>query len=152
MKNRMIMIIATFFYIGYLPVMPGTWASMAAAFVYIAFKDSMILQIILFASLFFSGLYASGKAEVLMGRKDDKRIVIDEASGMFLLYILIPKGEFYLLAGFLLFRVFDVFKIAPMRRLERLPGAWGIMSDDILAALYSYVAIFLFTFIRNSVF
>ena len=144
MKDRIVKVIATFFYVGYLPIMPGTWASAASALIYLSIKENTILQIALFAVIFFAGLYTAGRAEGLLGKKDDRRIVIDEAAGMFLLYTLIPNDALYLALGFFLFRAFDIFKIAPMKRLERLPKSWGIMSDDILAAIYSYIVIFLF--------
>jgi phosphatidylglycerophosphatase A len=149
MRDRIVKMIATFFYVGYLPIMPGTWASMAAAFIYLSIRDNVPMQIAVFFGIFVTGLVVAGRAEELLGKRDDQRIVIDEVSGMFLLYILIPNEILYLVLGFFLFRAFDIFKIAPMRRLENLPKSWGVMSDDILAALYSYVAIFLFMAARR---
>ena len=141
MKNRIIKTIATFFFIGYLPFMPGTWGSLAGALIYFLVRGNIYLFLCVFFLLFFTGLYVSGKAEEIFGKKDDKRIVIDEVSGILLLYLLIPPHKLYLISGFILFRLFDIFKLYPTKKLERLPRSWGIMADDVLAALYSFIVI-----------
>jgi len=141
MKDRLIKIFATFFFIGYLPVMPGTFGSLAGVSIYLALKERPLFLFAAFAVTFFGGLYASSKAEVLFSKKDDGRIVIDEVCGMLLLYLLIPSHYLYTISGFVLYRLFDVIKPAPLARLEKLPSGWGIMADDILAALYSFMLI-----------
>ncbi len=151
MRKNLIKIIATFFFVGYLPLMPGTWGSLAGAILYLFIKNSASLPLAVFISLLFLGLFTSGKAAELLGEKDDRRIVIDEVCGIFLLYTLIPQTPFYFIAGFVLFRLFDVMKVYPAKKLERLPGSLGIMADDILSALYSYASIYLFILIRKYV-
>ncbi len=141
MKNKFIKLIATFFFTGYLPFVPGTWASLAGVLVYFLVRHNIYLFLSVFAASFFLGLYVAGKAEDIFARKDDRRIVIDEVCGILLLYLLIPPHRFYLITGFILFRLFDFLKPYPARKLEKLPRSWGIMADDIVAALYSYVVI-----------
>ena len=141
MRTQLIKTIATFFFVGYLPLMPGTWGSLAGVLIYFLVRQNIYLFLFVFTALFFLGLYVAGKAEDIFGKKDDKRIVIDEVFGILLLYLLIPPYTLYLIIGFILFRFFDILKLYPAKKLEKLPRSWGIMADDILAALYSYVVI-----------
>lgn len=141
MRRRIVKAIATFFFVGYLPFMPGTWGSLAGVLVYFLIRRNIYLFLGVFAILFFLGLYVAGKAEDIFGKKDDKKIVIDEVCGILLLYLLIPPSRPYLVVGFILFRLFDVLKLYPAKKLEKLPRSWGIMADDIVVALYSYIVI-----------
>jgi phosphatidylglycerophosphatase A len=121
--------------------MPGTWGSLAGVLVYLLIRQNRLLLLSVFAALLLIGLYVAGKAEDIFGKKDDKRIVIDEACGLLLLYLLIPPYYPYLIIGFISFRIFDILKLYPAKKLEKLPRSWGIMADDIISALYSYLAI-----------
>ena len=141
MKKNLIKLIATFFFVGYLPLVPGTWGSLAGVLVYLLIRHNIYLFLGVFALVFFLGLYVAGKAEDVFGKKDDRRIVIDEVSSILLLFLLIPPYRPYLITGFILLRGFDFLKPYPARRLERLSGSWAIMGDDVVAALYSYVVI-----------
>ena len=73
--------------------------------------------------------------------------MIDEVCGLLLLFLLIPAYKPYLVAGFVLFRLFDALKPFPAKKLEKLPGSWGIMADDIVAAIYSYLVVFIISLI-----
>ena len=141
MKKRLIKAIATFFFVGYLPFMPGTWGSLAGVIVYFLIRHNICLFLSVFAVLFFLGLYVGGRAEDIFGKKDDKRIVIDEVCGILLLYLLIPGSKLNLIVGFILFRLFDIFKLYPAKKLERLPHSWGVMADDVASALFSYIIV-----------
>lgn len=141
MKRRLIKAIATFFFVGYLPFIPGTWGSLAGVLIYFLIRHNIYLFLSVFTILYFLGLWAAGKAEDIFGKKDDKRIVIDEVCGILLLYLLIPPSRLFLIIGFIFFRVFDILKPYPAKKLENLPRSWGIMADDILSALFSYVIV-----------
>ena len=144
MKDKIIKLVATFFFTGYLPFAPGTWGSLAGVVVYLLVKDNIYVFLGVFAMLFFLGIYSAGKAEDLFGKKDDKKIVIDEVCSTLLLFLLIYPWRLYtpyLVTGFILLRLFDFLKPYPARRLEKVSGGWGIMADDVVAALYSYVII-----------
>lgn len=141
MKKNLVKAIATFFFVGYLPFMPGTWGSLAGVIVYFLIRHNIYLFLSVFAILFFVGLYVAGKAEDIFGKKDDNRIVIDEVCGILLVYLLIPPSGLYLIIGFILFRLFDILKLYPAKKLEKLPCSWGIMADDVVVALYSYIVI-----------
>ena len=139
--QKVIKLIATFFYIGYCPIIPGTVGSLAGAAIFLLVPKNALLQIILFALLCVAGCIVSGKAERIYKNKDDKRIVIDEVCGIFLLYLLIPFYVSYLIIGFVIFRLLDIWKPFPIKRLQELKGSLGIMADDILAAIYSFIII-----------
>jgi len=149
MRKILIKAIATFFFIGYLPLVPGTWGSLGGVLVYFLVRHNIYLFLAVFAVLLALGFYAPGEAEKIFGKKDDKRIVIDEVCGILLVYLMIPPDKISLIAGFIIFRLFDALKPYPARKLEALPRSRGIMADDIIAALYSYAAVtFLSLFIR----
>jgi phosphatidylglycerophosphatase A len=95
-------------------------------------------------SIFMVGVWAAGGAEKFFGQTDPRYVVIDEVVGQMLTFLARPDGAWtWLLAGFVLFRIFDVVKPFPARRVERLAGGWGIMMDDVAAGAYSMVALLL---------
>ena len=85
-----------------------------------------------------AGIGAASAAERFFGRTDPGQVVIDEVVGQMLTFLIHPDaGWKWMIAGFLLFRAFDILKPFPARRLERLPGGWGIMMDDVAAGVYA---------------
>ncbi|TXI82387.1 MAG: phosphatidylglycerophosphatase A [Flavobacteriales bacterium] len=88
------------------------------------------------AALFALGTWAAGRMERGWG-KDSRQVVVDEFAGMALALFALPAGWPAVLAAFVLFRVFDIAKPLGIARLERLPGGWGVMADDLLAGLYA---------------
>lgn len=99
------------------------------------------------AAIYGIGVWSSGRAEKALGIVDPGPVVIDEVAGQMIAF-LVPSltGWKALLAGFLLFRIFDVLKPFPARRAEHLPGGWGIMTDDVIAGAYSALALLLLGF------
>ena len=87
--------------------------------------------------LFGLGIVFGAAAERALGGVDPGPVVIDEVMGMLITFFLIPVSWMGMLAGFLLFRVFDVIKPYPAQNLERLPGGLGMMADDAMAAVYA---------------
>jgi len=89
------------------------------------------------------GVWAAGRAGKYLQNKDPQIVVIDEVAGQLLSYLGLAFGTMPaprlmpLLGGFILFRIFDIWKPFPIRRLETLPGGWGIMADDWLAGVYA---------------
>ena len=139
MLNIIIKTLSTFFYVGYLPFIPGTFGSIAGAFLFYFAKDNSFIQISLTLTLIILGFLISGRAEKLFNKKDARRIVIDEVSGMLLALIFIPYDIKLVILAFILFRILDTLKPYPAARLENLPGSTGIMGDDIVAGLYANV-------------
>ncbi len=132
---------ATGFGIGYLPIAPGTWATLLAIPMesFLSKIPSPFYELTLL-TLFFLSSRISEKAESLFGRRDDPRIVIDEMLGFFITLLWIPKTPLSMGVGFLLFRFFDILKPFPIRYLEkRLKGGYGVVMDDIVAGAYGNV-------------
>jgi len=140
--------IATVGPLGNLPWAPGTWCSLAAAaFAPLLFDPlPLINRSILLLVLFFLGSHAGGRAECVLGEKDPGRVVVDELVGQWLTFLPFASlRPLDLLAGFILFRLFDILKPPPIRASENwLPGGYGVMIDDCLAAVYAMAGLWLF--------
>ena len=95
----------------------------------------------LILGLFGAGVWAGTTAERYFGGIDPGPIVIDEVVGMLITLAFIPVGWSAALAGFVLFRIFDVFKPYPAGRFERLHGGLGVMADDAMAAVYANITL-----------
>ncbi len=139
--------LATGFYSGYFPIAPGTIGTVVAIPIYLALRFGGDLAVgIGFAVMTIVAIVSSSAAEEHFGKKDPSAVVIDEIAGMLLTMLFIPFSWKALLAGFLLFRVSDILKPFPGRRCEKLPGGWGIVLDDLVAALYANIAVRLLIF------
>jgi len=88
-----------------------------------------------------AGIWASGKMEKLAGKKDPSCVVIDEVAGILIAFFLLPAQWPVIITAFFVFRAFDMFKIYPINRFEKLPGSWGIMMDDVVAGLYTNIVV-----------
>lgn len=143
-------IIATVFGIGYFPIAPGTLTSLIVVFLYKLFlhRLSWPQYLLLFFLLFFVGVVASSKCESESNKKDPRNIVIDEAVGQFLVLFQIGEDWLPLLLSFFLFRLFDIVKPIPIRKVENFPSGWGIMMDDLLAAIYAGVIVNLYIILK----
>jgi len=140
-------LIATVCFIGYFPLASGTMASAAALPLYILIKNNAFVYFFTTAALVALGFWSSSRAGRDFSENDPHEIVIDEFSSMLLVYLFIPFSVKFLITGFLLFRFFDIFKIPPIKKLEKLPGARGIMLDDIAAAILTNLILQVLTFI-----
>ena len=143
--NKFIIILATGFGAGYSPFAPGTMGTLIAVPLYYFFSNipSPIYEITLIGFLFLS-IWVSEYAEVSFGKSDDGRIVIDEMMGFLITMLWLPKTIFSVMAGFFLFRFFDILKPFPIRKIEeRLKGGWGIVLDDVLAGVYANILLHL---------
>jgi phosphatidylglycerophosphatase A len=136
-RNFVLKIISTFFYIGYLPFIPGTFASVVGLFLFFLVKDSVLVYLSLTLILVVLGFWVSSKAEKIFQKKDPRYIVIDEVAGMFFSLMFIPYDLKLFIAAFVLFRILDALKPYPADTLQRLKGGVGIMTDDIIAGLYT---------------
>jgi phosphatidylglycerophosphatase A len=134
---------ATVFGIGYLGKGVGTIAAFFGCICwYLLFGNQpmIIPSILLTIAVTALGIWSGNKVEPLWG-KDHSRVVIDEVAGMFISILFVPVTIPYVLAGFVLFRFFDIAKPLLIRRLEALPGGWGVMADDILAGVYANIVL-----------
>lgn len=131
--------VSTFFYAGYISAVPGTIASIIGVFLFYLIKDNVFIYILFILSSIGLGLLTAGKAEKLFNKKDAKCIVIDEIAGMLISLIFIPYDLKIAIIAFCLFRLLDTLKPYPADKLQNLEGSVGIMSDDIVAGLYTNV-------------
>ena len=141
--TRLAVFIATVGYCGYFPIAPGTIGSAAGLIPYLLvwWAQSPILEVGLIVALFCAGVWAGTIAERYFGGIDPGPIVIDEVVGMLVTLAFIPVGLSGAIAGFVLFRIFDVIKPFPAGRLERLHGGFGVMADDAMAAIYANISL-----------
>jgi len=135
-------IVATLGPIGYMPIAPGTWGS-AVGVAFLAFVPlSPAGALLAIALAVVIGTAAAGIAERAIGEPDSGHIVIDEFAGMLISLFGLPDTYGYLAAGFLLFRIFDILKPFPIRRIDQtIPGGVGIMADDLLAGVYTNIVL-----------
>lgn len=138
-------IIATVFFIGYIPFAPGTFGSLAAlAFVWI-FKPDVFILLAILTAVFIIGILSSHAVEKDTGIKDGRYIVIDEFAGYLASVILLPLTEAYLIVAFVLFRFFDILKPPPVRNFERIfNGGIGVMIDDLAAGIITNIILQIF--------
>jgi phosphatidylglycerophosphatase A len=129
---------ATCSYVGYLPFAPGTWGSLLACVIAYFLPHSTNPLILIF--LIVAGIATAERARG--SDEDPGRIVIDECVGMLVTVIGHNLTIWNLTKGFILFRAFDILKPYPIRKLERLPGGYGIVADDVLAGVFANVALF----------
>ena len=130
-------VLATFFGIGLVPLAPGTAASAVIALAYGLVLHSLAwpLYVGLVVLLFLTGAAAAGRYASELGCPDPGRVVVDEVCGQLIALAFLPGSWLAVGLAFALFRFFDIIKPWPIRRLERLPGGWGIMGDDVAAGL-----------------
>ena len=133
------MFIASGAYSGYLPKAPGTWGSLVGIVAWLGLSRLAIFPYTaVVAFLFIIGTAAAGAAEKIMDRPDPGLVVIDEIVGQLIALALVPHHPVAVLCGFLLFRLFDIFKPFPVGWLDQhLHGGLGIMLDDVMAGLYA---------------
>ena len=141
--TRLAVFLATAAYTGYFPVAPGTVGSAVGLAVYAAvwWTGSPLVEVAAIVLLFAAGVWAGTVAERYFGGIDPGPIVLDEVVGMLITLAFIPVGWPAALAGFFLFRFFDVIKPFPAGRLEKLHGGLGVMADDAMAAVYANVSL-----------
>ena len=133
--------LATFFYLGKLPFAPGSWGSLGALLLWLLFPVTFSFHLSALVILFFLGVYSSNKIAKHLGDDDPSEVVIDEVVGMGISLFMLPHSlELYLLA-FILFRIFDIIKPLFIYRIQNLSGGWGIMLDDVLAGLFTFVLV-----------
>ena len=131
-------VVATGLGSGYAPFAPGTAGSLVGLALFWPVSHlSLAGQALATALVFALGVAAAAHVARRIGIEDPGLVVADEVVGMWVSLLGLPLTGVTVVAGFVLFRVFDVFKPYPARDLERLPGGWGIMCDDVMAGIYA---------------
>ena len=146
--------------VGYFPIAPGTFGSMVGVAIYLALARLLnssplflTTELILVTLIALIGIWAATRTEKLSGRKDPGKVVVDEVAGQ--LIALLPITPTLnvdwtnIVSAFLLFRLFDIIKPYPARRLESLESGLGIMADDIVAGAYAAVVVSVIVVLRS---
>jgi phosphatidylglycerophosphatase A len=140
-------LVATFFGVGRLRPGPGTWGSLATALLWwllashLPVAARLPINVLLIVIVVAVGIPAATLEARGCGRKDPSHVVIDEVAGQLVTFLACPIMWQALLAGFILFRVFDIVKPPPVRSMERLPEGTGIVVDDLGAGFYALIGL-----------
>ena len=132
---------ATSLGIGYIGKGAGTVAAAACAICwYLGWHSNYnaILSLVITVIITMLGVWSGNVVEPLWG-KDHQRVVIDEVAGMCISLLFLPVNVTNVLSALLLFRFFDIFKPLYIKKMELLPGGWGVMADDVLAGVYTNI-------------
>lgn len=155
----------TTFGVGYLPFAPGTYGSAVGVGIYLLVRQfeisgeiyltrfdwqinqvnawQHVANLIVFLFFCLLGIWAANRATVLFRTKDPQQAVVDEVIGQLIVFLFVPFtiGWQLILAGFLLFRLFDIWKPYPIDSLQNLPAGIGVCADDILAGVYGGICL-----------
>ncbi len=148
MKDRLCLAYASLFYIGFIPGAPGTYGSFVTTILYFAVyrccgRILPALHISALCLITLAGILASAAISRRTGEEDPSYIIIDEVAGQLLTFLFLPISIFNLAAGFVAFRVFDMWKPYPIRKLESFENGVGVMADDLLAGVYGNILLHL---------
>ena len=136
--------ISTVFFIGYLPLIPGTFGSIVGVGLFYLLKGATSATYFLsILGIILLGLATSGRTEKLLNKKDPGCIVIDEVAGMLIALSFIPNDFRIIFLAFLIFRILDTLKPFPAGRLQHLRGSVGVLADDIIAGIYTNIVLLL---------
>jgi phosphatidylglycerophosphatase A len=151
--------------VGFIPGAPGTFGSAVGVGIYLLVSSvsaqvfaagaakgwspellaslRMTFMLLLVTVLTIVGVWAASQTEKLLGRKDPAIVVADEVAGQLIAFVFVPfnAGWWVIIAGFVSFRLFDMWKPYPIRRLEMLDSGLGIMADDVLAGIYAAIVL-----------
>ena len=133
-------LIATFGFVGRLPLASGTWASAITLALWIALRPAAPIAILITITVVLIGTWASHRAESIYGH-DSSRVVIDEVAGSLIAVAGFAPQVGIAVAGFVLFRFFDIVKPPPIYQIQSFPGGIGVMADDIAAGIASNVVL-----------
>jgi len=141
-SGKVALCLATWFCTGLLPKAPGTFGTLGAIPLVLGVQILGTVSSALFIGVFsLIAVWSSGLGQRLLGRQDPGEVVIDEAAGLLVTFFLLPLTWCTLIPGFILFRLFDIFKPFPIKRLEKINGGKGIVLDDLMAGLYANLAL-----------
>ena len=140
MKREVMRVFATFFYLGYSPIAPGTAGTIGGVILFYFLSNfSLYIYISFLVGFIILSVWVSAKASCIFGETDPKQVVVDEVCGYLVTMFLISPSLKNIILGFFLFRLLDIIKPPPVRSSERLPGGFGIVSDDVVAGIYANI-------------
>ncbi len=138
-RNKTALCLATGFFVGRVPFAPGTFGSLLALpLCAVLARLDIGAAFIGLAAFLAAAIWAAGRAEILLGRKDAPEVVVDEVAGMLIALAGLPFTVFNAAAGFAVFRVMDILKPFPAGRIDaKMRGGVGIVLDDVVAGVYA---------------
>jgi len=132
--DKLIILIASGLYLGKIPWAPGTFGTfLGIPLACLMHRLPPVFLALSVLAMVFGSVWISGKAAIIIGEEDPPMIVLDEVAGMTISLCMFPCTIFHAAACFFLFRLFDIWKPGPVNSLQRLPGGWGVVMDDVLA-------------------
>jgi phosphatidylglycerophosphatase A len=142
MKYRLSLILASGFYIGFIPGAPGTYASIVTTLGFFLAYHHMhwippILHMSAICLISMIGVLTSSIISKNTGVEDPSYIVIDEVAGQLLTFLFVPFSALNWILGTIAFRIFDIWKPYPIRKMESFKNGVGVMADDLLAGIYA---------------
>jgi len=151
-RDKAVVWLATGFYTGNIPWAPGTFGTLPGLFLcFFLARLPLLVSILLILALIALAIWIAGEAEKMLGKKDPGCIVIDEIAGMAVTLLAIPISLQTAVAGFLLFRFFDVVKPPPIRTIDKkVHGGIGIVMDDVIAGVFANLVLRAGIYLMNS--
>lgn len=136
--------IACGFGIGAMPIAPGTFGTLIGVVFYLMLAHlSLPAYLLITIVLFIIGVFITDITNRDFGTHDHPAPVWDEIVGFLFVMIALPNRWYFILLGFILFRIFDVWKPWPIKWVEHLPGGLGVMADDFVAAIYAWILLWI---------
>jgi phosphatidylglycerophosphatase A len=147
LNEKLITFLATGFGSGLAPFAPGTAGTLVGVVIcLLCITLPWPMRLLIVIALSVLSIYVSEQAEKIYNKKDDQRIVIDEIVGLQITMLPVAITVLHLCVGFVLFRIFDILKPFPINNLQRLPGGWGVVIDDVGAGIYAGAVMWLLVF------
>ena len=152
LKVMIAYMLSTGLYVGKIPKAPGTVGTVVALFPILIYWNRggeylLLNQIFITLAVFFIGIWASTVIIETFKEKDPEYIVIDEIAGYMVAMIGFPTNWKILLLAFILFRIFDIFKPPPIKQFEKLPSGIGVMVDDVIAGIYTWLVMYILVYV-----
>ena len=145
LRQHVAIFVASLGGVGRFPIAPATLGSALGVGLYLLLPADAAVQLASIACVAALGVWSAGICASAAHDEDPAYVVIDEVAGVWIACFLLPASLPKLAAAFVVFRVFDIGKWFPMRQLERLPGGWGIVADDLAAGLLTRLLLLLWT-------
>ena len=141
--TRLAVFLASFGYVGYFPIAPGTAGSAAALALYaiVRWSASPLVEGVVLVAVALVGTWSASIAERQFGVTDPGQIVIDEVLGMLMTLAFVPLTWPGVVVGFFVFRALDIVKPFPANAAERLHGGLGVMADDAMSGVYGNIIV-----------
>ena len=150
LANKGILSLACWFGLGLVPWAPGTLGTIGTLpLVFLIGCFRPLPSLIFVITVLLLAIWITTQAQKVLAQDDPGVIVMDEVAGLLVSLLWIPLSFLNVLSGFLLFRFFDIIKPYPIKRIENLPGGFGIVLDDVLAGIYANVALRLIIWALN---